>query len=83
MLARYYRVQRGALVRGGSALAVKDGGCAMDTEPERLRTHELAIEARLAVLEQHGDHLRKILLQFIQAFALTVCARKSRDVPNV
>ena len=38
--------------------------------PERLRTHELGLETRFSVFEQHGDHLFEITTHIVHRFAL-------------
>ena len=47
-----------------------------------LQAHEIALQRRLAVFQQHGDHLLEVGLQFIEGLALAVSARKARNVAN-
>lgn len=48
----------------------------------RLGTNELRLQRRLAVFEQHLDHLSKIFPKLLLARSLAVRARKSRDITN-
>ena len=48
-----------------------------------LRADELGFDRWLAILKQHRDHFAEILLQLIQALALTVRARKPGNVPDI
>ena len=45
-----------------------------------LKPNKVSIQLRFAVLQQHGDHLLEVGLQFIQTFGLAMGARKSGHV---
>jgi hypothetical protein len=47
-----------------------------------LQANEIALQRRLAVFQQHGDHLLEVCLQFFEGLALAVSARKARNVAN-
>jgi hypothetical protein len=48
-----------------------------------LGAHELAVEVRVATFEEHPNHLGKIPLQLVERFALTMCAWKPWNLPNI
>ena len=47
-----------------------------------LEAHEIALQDRLAVLQEHGDHLLEVGLQFIEGQPLAVGARKPGTWPT-
>ena len=50
------------------------GGAHVRRLHDLLQTHEIALQIRLAVLQQHGDHILEGGLQFIKALPLAVSA---------
>ena len=48
-----------------------------------LDADELSFERWFTVLQEHFDYFSKILVQFIEGFALGMSPRKSRDVANI
>lgn len=48
-----------------------------------LRSDELTLEFRLAILEEHFNNFLQILIQLIQRCSLRMCAREPRDVANI
>ena len=47
-----------------------------------MQAHKITLQRRVAVFQQHGDHLLEVGLQFIEGLALAVSTRKSRNVAN-
>ena len=47
-----------------------------------LRAHELRIEVRFPVLQEHRDNLNEVGLQLFHVFALAVRAPKSWDMTD-
>lgn len=47
-----------------------------------LQAHEIALQDRLTVLQQHGDHLLEVGLQFIKGLSLAVGAGEARNVAH-
>jgi hypothetical protein len=50
--------------------------------PHGLRTHELRLQYRIAILEKHGDHFFEVPAQLILRCTLRVRARPPGDVTN-
>jgi len=48
-----------------------------------LSSDKLGIERGVSVLQQHGHNFLKVLVQFIQRFALRMCAGKSWNVSDI
>ena len=48
-----------------------------------LRTNILPLQRRLPVIQEHGDDLLEVVVEFLKSLALAVCSRKPRDVANV
>src|SRR5215212_4095432 len=55
---------------------------AMSIDSDHLSSDEFAFQGRLAVLEQHRDHLAKVALQFFHGRALRVRAGKPGNVAD-
>jgi hypothetical protein len=47
-----------------------------------VQAHKITRQRRVAVFQQHGDHLLEVGLQFIEGRALAVSTRESRNVAN-
>ena len=51
-------------------------------DEDGLRADELRLQRRLAVLEEHGDDLAKVGVEFVETVPLAVGAREPRDIPD-
>ena len=62
---------------------LQDGHVAHDLRDlHRLRSDELPLELRCAVLEEHCDDLFEVLAEFVKRGPLRVCTRPPRDVAD-
>jgi len=52
------------------------------SDENRLRPDELRLERGLAILDEHGDHLAQVGVEFVETIALAVRAREARDIPD-
>ena len=59
---------------------LEDGQRTHSGDAHRLRSDELRFELRLAILKQHGDHLREVGLQFLHRRPLAMRSPKAGNV---
>ena len=54
----------------------------MTSNRDRFRPNKFGFELRLAIFQQHGDHLAQVIAQFFKSCAVRVCPRKSWHVTD-
>ena len=71
--------QRNPAVRVGRRLHVAS---ILSCEGQGVSSDKFGIQGRLAIFQQHGDHLTQVIAQLVERLSLRVCARKPRDIAD-